>query len=102
MLFILFSLMVVRSFKDNDFDVLQVGPYEVISRGHVYTSDIIPTPIYPAFFYDKELQGTWCHSADSPDIQTIHPKVFTNFEMSHTYDVCLRNELNPQKRYFSL
>jgi hypothetical protein len=90
--------MVVRSFRNADFDVLQIGPYEVITRGQTYVSDIIPTPIFSAFFYDKKLQGTWCHAADSPDIQAIHPTVFTNFEMSYSYDECVRTESNPMKK----
>jgi len=87
--------MIVRSFKTGDFDVLRIGPHEVITRGQSYVPDIVPTPIFEAFFYDKRLQGTFCHMDDSPDIQIVDPPTWNSFEMSHSYDECVRDESNP-------
>lgn len=57
------ALVAVHSFKENIYDILDLGPYEVRFTGQVNHSDIIPSPVFYPLFYHNLLAGTFCHAA---------------------------------------
>ncbi|ODN00620.1 hypothetical protein Ocin01_06053 [Orchesella cincta] len=86
---LMFTILVVRSFARQEYDIFYRGPYEVTVRDQENQSDLHPSP----YFY-LYTQVATCHHHSSSDITLEHPKKFEDFEMNHFFDCCIREEEN--------